>query len=117
MRRPNILILLTDQRYHGMMSCAGHPWRCTPNMDKLANEGVRFTLAYVTNPVCVPSCFSLGTGRMPSAIGRSASFSSHAKKAAKLVETAFRSRYDAPKRYEIVESLGVGVFVVADAFS
>lgn len=67
--KPNILILMTDQQQHAMMSCAGTPWVSTPNMDRLAAGGVRFTRAYCSNPVCVPSRFSMFTGRMPSAIG------------------------------------------------
>ncbi len=66
---PNLLFILTDQQHARMMSCAGHPYLRTPAMDGLAAEGVRFTRAYCTNPVCVASRFSLMTGRMPSAIG------------------------------------------------
>ncbi len=51
-----------------MMSCAGNQYLKTPAMDNLAATGVRFTRAYCTNPVCVPSRFSMFTGRMPSAI-------------------------------------------------
>src|SRR5574340_618199 len=67
--RPNILVILTDQQRASMLSCAGNPHVKTPNMDSLARTGVRFERAYVTNPVCSPSRFSLITGRMPSAIG------------------------------------------------
>ena len=67
--KPNILILITDQQSARMMSAAGNPYVRTPAMDTLAAEGVRFERAYVTNPVCTPSRFSLLTGRMPSAIG------------------------------------------------
>ena len=68
-RRPNILILVTDQQSHHLMSCAGTPWLSTPHLDRLAAGGARFTRAYVSDPVCVPSRFSMFTGRMPSAIG------------------------------------------------
>ncbi len=67
--RPNILVILTDQQSATMMSCAGNPHLSTPAVDGLAAEGVRFERAYCTNPVCVPSRFSLMTGRMPSEIG------------------------------------------------
>jgi len=69
MKRPNILLILTDQQHHGMMRCADNPWLDTPNMDRLAARGTRFSRTYCTNPVCIPSRFSLFTGRMPSAIG------------------------------------------------
>jgi len=66
--KPNILIILTDQQSANMMSCTGNSFLKTPNMDRLASQGIRFTRAYATNPVCVPSRFSLMTGRMPSEI-------------------------------------------------
>jgi len=71
LERPNILFIMTDQQSAGMLSCAGNPYLQTPAMDRLAASGVRFERAYATNPVCVPSRFSLQTGLMPSAIGMS----------------------------------------------
>jgi len=68
-RRPNILILITDQQSSTMLSSAGNPWLKTPWMDSLAASGVRFEKAYCTNPVCLPSRFSFWTGRYPSEIG------------------------------------------------
>jgi choline-sulfatase len=49
-----------------MMSCAGNPWLKTPAMDRLAASGMRFDLAYTSNPVCVPARTSMMTGRYPS---------------------------------------------------
>ncbi len=69
MTQPNILIILTDQQHADMLSCAGNRWLSTPHTDALAAEAVRFERAYAANPVCVPSRFSLMTGRYPSAIG------------------------------------------------
>ncbi len=66
--RPNILYIFTDQQSATMMSCAGNPYLETPAMDSLAAEGVRFERAYCTNPVCLPSRFSMMTGRMPGVI-------------------------------------------------
>ena len=68
-QHPNILLIVTDQQHAGMMSCAGNAWVKTPNMDRLAATGVRFEKAYCTNPVCVPSRFSMFTGALPSEIG------------------------------------------------
>jgi len=67
--RPNIIVILTDQQNATMMSCAGNKYLRTPSMDSLAQSGVLFERAYCTNPVCVPSRFSLMTGFMPSEIG------------------------------------------------
>ncbi|GEO21450.1 sulfatase family protein [Cyclobacterium qasimii] len=67
-KKPNILIIITDQQNAKMMSSAGNEWLETPNMDKLAMKGMRFEKAYVTNPVCSPSRFSIFTGQYPTAI-------------------------------------------------
>ncbi|MBM1105486.1 sulfatase-like hydrolase/transferase [Aurantibacter crassamenti] len=63
--KPNIIYIFTDQQNASMMSCAGNEWLKTPAMDYIAENGVRFTRAYVTNPVCTPSRISLMTGRFP----------------------------------------------------
>lgn len=68
MKKPNIIFILTDQQSATMMSCAGNKFMNTPAMDSMAENGMRFERAYCTNPVCVPSRFSLMTGRMPSEI-------------------------------------------------
>lgn len=68
-RKPNILVIMTDQQNASMISCAGNKWLNTPTMDAMAAAGIRFSRAYVTNPVCSPSRFSLMTGRYPSVIG------------------------------------------------
>ena len=65
-RRPNVLVIITDQQHAGMMSCTGNKYVKTPAMDSLAATGVRFERAYATNPVCVPSRVSMFTGWMPS---------------------------------------------------
>jgi arylsulfatase A-like enzyme len=65
--RPNIIYIFTDQQHANMMSCAGNSWLKTPAMDYLAENGIRFTRAYTTNPVCVPARVSMMTGRFPAA--------------------------------------------------
>jgi len=60
--RPNILFVMTDDQQHDEMSCAGHPILKTPAMDRLAEEGVRFTHATCTNSLCAPSRASVLTG-------------------------------------------------------
>jgi choline-sulfatase len=66
-KRPNIIYIFTDQQHANMMSCAGNPWLETPAMDYIAENGIRFTRAYRTNPVCVPARVSMMTGRFPGA--------------------------------------------------
>jgi choline-sulfatase len=64
-KRPNIIYIYTDQQSASMMSCAGNPWLKTPAMDYIAQNGIRFTRAYTTNPVCSPARVSMMTGRFP----------------------------------------------------
>ncbi len=64
--RPNILYVMTDQQHYGMMSCEGNRWLKTPAMDSIAANGVRFGLAYSSNPVCMPARTSMMTGHYPS---------------------------------------------------
>jgi choline-sulfatase len=71
-KRPNILVILTDQQSAGMMSCAGNLHLKTPAMDSLARNGARFELAYCANPVCSPSRVAMTLGVMPSRIGMEA---------------------------------------------
>jgi choline-sulfatase len=67
-RHPNVLYIMTDQQSARMMSRTGNPFLATPALDRVAGEGVMFERAYAANPVCVPSRFSMMTGRMPSCI-------------------------------------------------
>lgn len=59
----NILFIMCDQLRWDYLSCAGHPALETPNIDRLAARGVRFSRAYVQSPVCGPSRMSFYTGR------------------------------------------------------
>ncbi len=53
--RPHMLIVMTDQQRADCLSCAGHPQLRTPNMDRIAEEGVRFTQAATVSPLCMPA--------------------------------------------------------------
>jgi choline-sulfatase len=68
-KRPNILIIMTDQHSATMLSCTGNKWLKTPALDALSAGGIRFEKAYVTNPVCMPSRFSIQTGLLASSAG------------------------------------------------
>ncbi len=67
--RPNIVIILCDDLGYGDLGIHGHPHIQTPNIDRLANEGIRFTNFYSTAPVCSPSRVGLLTGRSPNRAG------------------------------------------------
>ncbi|UCH35875.1 MAG: sulfatase-like hydrolase/transferase [Armatimonadota bacterium] len=67
--RPNILYLMTDQQTARAMSCSGNPYISTPGMDRIAAAGVRFALAYATQPLCLPNRTCMFTGRLPHETG------------------------------------------------
>ncbi|MDW4499690.1 sulfatase-like hydrolase/transferase [Sulfitobacter sp. D35] len=67
----NILFVMYDQLRFDYLSCAGHPHLETPNFDRLAARGVRFTNAYVQSPICGASRMSFYTGRYVSSHGAS----------------------------------------------
>ncbi len=60
--RPNILFFLVDDQRNDLISCAGHPIIQTPTIDKLAENGIRFTNAFVTTSICAASRASILTG-------------------------------------------------------
>jgi arylsulfatase A-like enzyme len=61
--KPNLLFILVDQLRFDTMSCAGSPFVKTPNMDRLAREGVRFTNAITPSPICAPARAAILTGQ------------------------------------------------------
>ena len=63
--RPDILIIVSDQHNASITGCYGDPLVKTPNIDRLAAEGVLFERAYCPYPVCGPSRMSFTTGRYP----------------------------------------------------
>jgi arylsulfatase A-like enzyme len=62
--RPNLILLLTDDQRADCLSCAGHPFLKTPNIDRLAKEGVHFRNTFVTTSICCVSRASYFTGRL-----------------------------------------------------
>ncbi len=65
----NILFVMYDQLRFDYLSCAGHPHLQTPNFDRVARMGVRFTNAFVQSPICGASRMSFYTGRYTSSHG------------------------------------------------
>jgi arylsulfatase A-like enzyme len=61
-RRPNVLILHTDQQRYDSLGCTGNPHAVTPHLDRLAEDGMLFTRHISAHPVCMPSRASLLTG-------------------------------------------------------
>ena len=68
-KRPNIVFVITDQQRFDTIAAAGFDYMLTPNLDRLAREGVLFESMYVTAPSCAPSRASLFTGLYPHTTG------------------------------------------------
>lgn len=68
-RRPNFLVIVTDQHRADHLSCAGNAVLRTPHIDSLAAKGRRYERFYVSTPICMPNRATFFTGRMPSLHG------------------------------------------------
>lgn len=68
-RPPNVVFILTDNQGAWTLGCYGNPDIKTPNIDRLAQEGIRFTRALSNNPVCSPTRATFLTGLIPSQHG------------------------------------------------
>lgn len=68
-RRPNLLFILADDLGYHDLSCTGSDFYETPNIDRIANRGVRFTQGYAACQVCSPSRASIMTGKFPARHG------------------------------------------------
>lgn len=65
-KQPNVILIMTDQQRWDTLSCAKGGWAPTPNIDRLANEGVNFEQCYCASPSCVPSRASFFNLKYPS---------------------------------------------------
>ncbi|MFN3324223.1 MAG: sulfatase [Bryobacteraceae bacterium] len=68
-RRPNVLMIAVDDWNDWVRALGGHPQVRTPNLDRLAAQGLLFTDAHTASPICNPSRTALFTGRLPSTSG------------------------------------------------
>ena len=69
--KPNIVVIFTDDLGYGDLGVFGHPTIKTPELDKMAMEGQKWTSFYVAASVCTPSRAGLLTGRLPIRSGMS----------------------------------------------
>ena len=67
-KRPNVILIVTDDQGYGDMSCHGNPWLKTPNLDRMHRESVRLE-DYHVDPVCTPTRAALMTGRHSLRVG------------------------------------------------
>lgn len=77
MNKPNVIIIMTDDQGYGDLSCMGAVDFVTPNIDSLAENGMRFSSMYSGSPVCSPSRACLLTGRYPGNAGVRAILAGH----------------------------------------
>lgn len=77
MKKPNVIIIMTDDQGYGDLSCMGATDFKTPHLDEMANDGVRFSSMYCASPVCSPSRAALLTGRYPGNAGVRAILAGH----------------------------------------
>ena len=68
-KRPNLLFIMDDQHRHDYLSTAGASFVRTPNLDRLAKRGVRFTQCITNAPVCAPARIGLASGLQPARLG------------------------------------------------
>ena len=64
-QQPNIVVIFADDLGYGDLGCFGHPTIATPELDRMAQEGMKLTQFYSAAPVCTPSRAALMTGRLP----------------------------------------------------
>ncbi len=102
-RRVNIIFILTDDLGINDLSCYGRKDQPTPNLDRLAKQGLRFTNAYAAQPVCSPTRAAILTGKSPARLH---------------VTTFLPGRSDAPSQLllhpRIAQQLPIGIATLAD---
>jgi arylsulfatase A-like enzyme len=68
-KQPNVIFVFSDQQRWDTCGCYGQELPVTPNLDRMAGEGVKFEMAFTCQPVCGPARAALQTGRWPSEVG------------------------------------------------
>lgn len=86
-RKPNIIFALIDDMGWKDLGCYGSEFYETPNLDQLAEEGIRFTDAYAACPVCSPTRASIMSGKYPANVGVTDWIGAHAK--GKLIDAPY----------------------------
>ena len=68
-KKPNVLFIMSDQHNANALGCYGNKEISTPNLDRIAKQGVRFQNAFCQTAQCVPSRYSIWTGRYARSTG------------------------------------------------
>ncbi|MDO7173153.1 sulfatase [Mariniflexile sp. AS56] len=110
--KPNIVFLLVDDLGYGDFGCYGADFNETPNIDKLADEGMQFTNAYAASTVCSPSRAAILTGRYPARTHLTDWISGHKFPNAKLLVPDWNMKMD-HERITMPEALKDGGYATA----
>ena len=87
MKKPNVIVIMTDDQGYADLSCMGSKDFVTPHIDYLAERGARFSCMYSNSPVCSPSRASLLTGRYPGNAGVRAILAGHRRASGLMPDT------------------------------
>jgi len=104
-RKPNLVFILIDDMGWPDTGCYGHRFHETPNIDKLASQGMRFTDAYAACPVCSPTRASIMSGQYPARVGITDFIPGHQRPYAKLKAPLNRTQYLPLEVVTVAESL------------
>ena len=102
--RPNFVFILIDDLGWRDLGCFGSTFHETPNLDRLAAQGMRFTDAYAACPVCSPTRASIMTGRYPARLGLTDFIPGRGEKRGKLLPVSFKQQLPL-EEVTIVEAL------------
>ena len=95
--KPNILFFFSDQQRYDTLGCNGQPIPVTPNLDKLAEEGVNFDCAFTPQPVCGPARACIQSGLYPTETGLHHQWHCHAGRtgypAKRMSDAGYRTAY------------------------
>ena len=110
-RPPNVVFILADDMGWTDLGCYGNTYHETPNVDRLAAQGMRFTDAYAACPVCSPTRASILSGQYPAHVGVTDFISGHWRPYAKLRVPRNRTQYLPLEIDTIAESLDAAGYV------
>ncbi|MCP4642047.1 MAG: sulfatase [bacterium] len=104
-RKPNIVFMLIDDLGWADVACYGNTYHETPNIDRLATQGMRFTDAYAACPVCSPTRASIVSGQYPAHLGITDFIPGHLRPWAKMRMPVNRTQYLPLEHVTVAEAL------------
>ena len=111
-RPPNVVLILADDLGWADLGCYGNAYHQTPNLDRLAAEGMRFTDAYAASSVCSPTRSSIMSGKYPARNDLTIWLGGHSPASAKLLDAPFATEL-ALEEVTIAEALQAAGYATA----